>query len=259
MRLREIFRLSHREFIILKARSIATVITIGVLFGVLLAGIVILQGMENVELKYAGEKTNYVINLSFGDEPSNLDHAASFNNVADASIFYDSVTRQRNYISEKTTRQVATYKTYEQYKSQLRPLVLILIIVAILILSFTFGHVISQDANTTALYYSLGASRLQVFAVYFCYILEICFWAMVFAIVLAIIGSGIVTCIGWDNFIRLFSETHQNSTAFPPILIGVNWECATILIAMYASAPLAFLLCLDQLSRKRLALKLKKS
>ena len=93
MRLREIFRLSHREFIILKTRSIATVITIGVLFGALLAGIVILQGMENVELKYAGEKTNYVINLSFGDEPSNLDHTASFNNVADASIFYDSVTR----------------------------------------------------------------------------------------------------------------------------------------------------------------------
>ena len=258
MKLREIVKLSHRKFISLKTRSTAMVITIGMLFGVLLAGMVILQGLENVELKYAGEKTNYQITLRFGDDPSNLDHVVNFDNIANASNFYDSIIQQKKYITEDGTRQVAVYKTYEHYKFQLYPLMLILMIIAVLILGLTIGHVISQDANVTALYYTLGASKLQVLTIHLCYILEVCFWAMIFAIILALVGVVAITYFGWNHFIDLFTETYQNQTAFPPILFGLNWGCVTILVVIYVSAPLALLLCLDQFSKKSLASKLKK-
>ena len=58
MTFKELFRLSHREYTSYRTRSRATVITIGVLFGALLAILFVVQGLENVVLRYAGDATN---------------------------------------------------------------------------------------------------------------------------------------------------------------------------------------------------------
>ena len=63
MTIKEIFRLSHRELVAYRTRSRATVITIGVLFGFLLAILFIMQGLENVTMRYAGNKTSGIIYL----------------------------------------------------------------------------------------------------------------------------------------------------------------------------------------------------
>ena len=72
MTIKEIFRLSHRELVAYRTRSRATVITIGVLFGFLLAILFIMQGLENVVLRYAGNKTDNVVYLASSYENRNL-------------------------------------------------------------------------------------------------------------------------------------------------------------------------------------------
>ena len=64
MTFKELFRLSHREFTAYKTRSRATIVTIGILFGVLLTALLIFQGLENTTLKYAKDATNGEIYLA---------------------------------------------------------------------------------------------------------------------------------------------------------------------------------------------------
>lgn len=60
----ELLRLSHREFIAYRTRSRTTIVTIGILFGMLLAALLIIQGLENVVLKYAGDTTDGYVYLA---------------------------------------------------------------------------------------------------------------------------------------------------------------------------------------------------
>lgn len=60
----ELFKLSHRESSAHRTRSRATIVTIGLLFGVLLAALLIAQGLENVTLQYAKGATGGEIYLA---------------------------------------------------------------------------------------------------------------------------------------------------------------------------------------------------
>ena len=57
MTLREIFRLSHRELVAYRTRSVATVVTVGALFGLLLMILFAVQGLENIVFRYARDAT----------------------------------------------------------------------------------------------------------------------------------------------------------------------------------------------------------
>jgi len=71
MRLREIFKLSHRELTAYHTRSIATIITVGVLFGLILALSFLIQGAENLVLRYARVATGGpVFFASYYDGPN---------------------------------------------------------------------------------------------------------------------------------------------------------------------------------------------
>lgn len=298
MKFREYLALSHREFTTYRTRSIATIIAVGILFGLVLGIITIAQGLEDTILRYAGDATNGKVYLasayeggerndlileriaayngelvSFTDEiaeaTTNLSFrpqfVAIFDRLSDAynySSMKDYVERHYNYkiyyTAELFSNQVAVYSYFRQKDAKLIvPISAILLITAAFILAFTMAHILSQNTKTFLLYRSLGAARSQILLVYFFYLLELCFYAMIFAILLALIIAGIFTGWAWQFLSSQMAELYPNSPFFPPILIGINFKSILTILLIFAAAPFSFLLCIDQFSARRIALKLK--
>lgn len=297
MTFREVFKLSHREFTAYRTRSVATIITIGALFGLLLSVLFIVQGLENVALRYAKDGTDGFIYLATSYERSDkydlllerLGHyrgeivtlspeqqpnapelspstvVARFANLSDAYGYaskYDTDIFQyriEDYgITELFSNQVSVYSYFRGLKTKLvRPISLILIVVSIFILAFTMAHLLSGSAKTFVLYRAIGASKTQILLIYFIYLVELCIFAALFAFALALFLTVLVTVIGWNYFSSQFAQVYPTASTYPPILLGFNWSCLAVLATIFLAAPCSFLLCLDQFSNQKFAQKLK--
>ena len=294
MKLRELYLLSHREITAYRTRSRATIITIGALFGLLLASLVILQGLENVALKYAGSATDgkvYLVSdyraengqdlvrqrlsdyrgiaITPTDEEATAlsDSAiiAEFASVAEAYAYFkksDSsglhYSAAKYEIYELRGKQIATYQWFADLKDNfVRPVSIVLLVIAVFILAFTMSHILSQSTKTSMLYRSLGASKSQLLLIYLAYMLQLCCRAIIFAVAMSVILAGISTAAGWHYFSTEFIAAYPAAPHYPPILLGVNPQCLEIILWMLLSVPPSFLLCLDQFSNQKLALKLK--
>lgn len=228
MTCRELFRLSHREFTAYQTRSRATVIVIGTMFGVLLAVLMVVQGLENVVLKYAND--------AMSGDLVNVDQCTEENPVASGCV--------RKFFRDKN-------------RDFVHPATIVLMAIAALILALTLAHLLSSNVKIFVLYRSLGASKLQLLLIYLMYLWEICMRAAIFAIVLALIIAGIVTAVGWNYLSGLLAATYPEAHEFWPVLLGVNEWCLGTLVYMLLTVPIAFLLCLDQFSDKKLTQRLK--
>lgn len=295
MTIKEIFRLSHRELVAYRTRSRATVITIGVLFGFLLAILFIMQGLENVTMRYASNKTNGIIYLvsdykdrglilerisNYGGEITTLTNEqkaeigeeipdsfvlAKFDNLENAYRYYSKTdAKELHYnaddyeIVELFSNQVRAYRYFrEKNRSFVRPASIVLMIVSAFILAFTMAHLIASSTKTFVLYRSIGASKSQLLIIYFVYLMELCVRAAIFAICLGLVLAAIMTGVGWNYLLEQLIEVYPNVPEFPPILLGVNWQCFEVIVCMFLAAPVSFLLCLDQFSNKKIAQKLK--
>lgn len=295
MTIKEIFRLSHRELVAYRTRSRATVITIGVLFGFLLAILFIMQGLENVVLRYAGNKTDNVVYLAssyenrnlvlerisefdgeittltneqkaeIGEEIPDSFVLAKFDNLENAYRYYSKTdAKELHYnaddyeIVELFSNQVRAYRYFrEKNRSFVRPASIVLMIVSAFILAFTMAHLIASSTKTFVLYRSIGASKSQLLIIYFVYLMELCVRAAIFAIRLGLVLAAIMTGVGWNYLLERLIEVYPNVPEFPPILLGINWQCFEVIVCMFLAAPVSFLLCLDQFSNKKIAQKLK--
>ncbi len=295
MTIKEIFRLSHRELVAYRTRSRATVITIGVLFGFLLAILFIMQGLENVVLRYAGNKTDNVVYLAssyenrnlvlerisefdgeittltneqkaeIGEEIPDSFVLAKFDNLENAYRYYSKTdAKELHYnaddyeIVELFSNQVRAYRYFrEKNRSFVRPASIVLMIVSAFIIAFTMAHLIASSTKTFVLYRSIGASKSQLLIIYFVYLMELCVRAAIFAICLGLVLAAIMTGVGWNYLLERLIEVYPNVPEFPPILLGINWQCFEVIVCMFLAAPVSFLLCLDQFSNKKIAQKLK--
>ncbi len=297
MTIREVFRLSHREYTAYRTRSLATVITVGMLFGVLLAILFVVQGLENVVLRYAGDATDGIIYLAssyegnrddlvmerlwkFGGEVVDLTDEqkveigeeipesvviAKFVDLKNAYGYYSKAdAKELHYntddyqIVELFSNQVNAYRYFrDKNKDFIRPASIVLMVVSAFILAFTMAHLIASSTKTFVLYRSIGASRGQILLIYFVYLLELCVKAAVFAVVLALLIAGVATAVGWNYLLEQLTTLYPQAPQFLPILIGVNWRCLETIVCMFLAAPVSFLLCLDQFSNKKIAQKLK--
>lgn len=297
MTIREVFRLSHREYTAYRTRSLATVITVGMLFGVLLAILFVVQGLENVVLRYAGDATDGIIYLAssyegnrddlvmerlweFGGEVVDLTDEqkveigeeipesvviAKFVDLKNAYGYYSKAdAKELHYniddyqIVELFSNQVNAYRYFrDKNKDFIRPASIVLMVVSAFILAFTMAHLIASSTKTFVLYRSIGASRGQILLIYFVYLLELCVKAAVFAVVLALLIAGVATAVGWNYLLEQLTTLYPQPPQFLPILIGVNWRCLETIVCMFLAAPVSFLLCLDQFSNKKIAQKLK--
>ncbi len=285
----ELLRLSHREFTAYKTRSRTTIVTIGILFGMLLAALLIIQGLENVVLKYAGDTTDGYVYLastyegvdddsvvlarikSFDGEVVALTSEqkaeigekipesviiAKFSNLDKAYEYYNNSSNYQ--VVELFSNQIGVYRYFrDKNRDFVLPISVVLVAVSAFILAFTMAHLIASSTKTFVLYRSIGASRWQLLLIYFVYLLELCVWAAVFAVILALILAGIATGVCWNSLLVQLTAIYPNAPNYWPILVGVNLRCIEVILCMFLAAPVSFLLCLDQFSSKKTAQKLK--
>ena len=295
MTLREIFRLSHRELVAYRTRSVATVVTVGALFGLLLMILFAVQGLENIVFRYARDATGGEVFLvsdykdpdlvrerileydgkivifspeeleKLGGELPETTVVAKFTDLKKAYAYYAKGDKtewgydsEKYQIEEIYSNQMGVYRYFREKNQDLVwPVTVVLVIVSAFILAFTMAHLIASSTKTFVLYRSIGATRGQLLMIYFVYLMELCAASALFAVAVALILAGILTAAFWNYLSTQLHEFYPEASSFWPILIGVNWREMAVLVSMFMVAPVSFLLCLDQFSNKKIAQKLK--
>lgn len=292
MTFRERNKLAYREIAAYKTRSLATIIVMGVIYGLMIAACLITYGYKNISLNYAGNTTNNVVYLTsyfekrdivikriqeYGgqviqtediaqfltDETSFLDAGilARFDNVDDAykyTILESQYNNSEYQIRELFGNQVSVYGEFREFvKNFLQPAEIALAIVASLILATTIAYIISSNPQGFALYRSIGASKTQIMLIYLRYVIILCTGAAIFAIAFGVILAMLATAIGWHHISAQFAGLYPNSKIFSPILIGMSAHVPAVLLSIFATIPVSFLLSLDHFSDKRNVQKLK--
>ena len=305
MRLAEAWRLARRELVAYRTRSLATVVTVGLLFGLVMSGLLVWRGLENWQLGYAGAETGGEVYLAssyegtramevllarvnaYGgriveptaedeDELADFSGAGSVNGDETVIVVWFESPRaaydyyrmedevefgynaQRMRMQELGGGQMVIYAQYRRLEQVvLVPVLAVLLVAGSLILALTMTHVLTQNTKTFVLYRTLGASRLQVEGVYLLYLVMLGGLALGLAMVVALTVAGLATVGLWGWLSEIAARTYPGVGFRVPILLGWSGWLGLVAGVMLVAVPLALLLCQDQFSERKLALKLK--
>ena len=305
MRLAEAWRLARRELTAYRTRSLATVVTVGLLFGLVMGGLLVWRGLENWQLGYAGAETGGEVYLAssyegaramevllarvnaYGgrivgptaedeDELANFSEAGSVNGDETVIVVWFESPRaaydyyrmedevefgynaQRMRMQELGGGQMVIYAQYRRLEQVvLVPVLAVLLVAGSLILALTVAHVLAQNTKTFVLYRTLGASRLQVEGIYLLYLVMLGGLALGLAMVVALTVAGLATVGLWGWLSEIAARTYPGVGFRVPILLGWSGWLGLVAGVMLVAVPLALLLCQDQFSERKLALKLK--
>lgn len=304
MRLAEAWRLARRELVAYRTRSIATVVTVGLLFGLVMGGLLVWRGLENWQLSYAGAETGGEVYLAssyegaravevvlarvnaYGgriveptvedeDELADFSEAGSVNGDETVVVWFESPRAAYDYyrmedeaefgynaqkmrVQELRGGQMVIYAQYRRLERVvLVPVLAVLLVAGSLTLALTMAHVLTQNTKTFVLYRTLGASRLQVEGVYLLYLVILGGLALGLAMVVALTVAGLETAGLWGWLSEIAARTYPGVGFRVPILLGWSGWLGLVAGVMLVAVPLALLLCQDQFSERKLALKLK--
>lgn len=304
MRLAEAWRLARRELVAYRTRSLATVVTVGLLFGLVMGGLLVWRGLENWQLGYAGAETGGEVYLAssyegaravevllarvnaYGgriveptaedeDELAAFSEAGSVNGDETVVVWFESPRAAYDYyrmedeaefgynapkmrMQELGGGQMVIYAQYRRLERVvLVPVLAVLLVAGSLILALTMAHVLTQNTKTFVLYRTLGASRLQVEGIYLLYLVMLGGLALGLAMVVALTVAGLATAGLWGWLVEIAARTYPGVGFRAPILLGWSGWLGLVAGVMLVAVPLALLLCQDQFSERKLALKLK--
>ena len=165
---------------------------------------------------------------------------------------------QKMRVQELRGGQMVIYAQYRRLEQVvLVPVLAVLLVAGSLILALTMAHVLTQNTKTFVLYRTLGASRLQVEGVYLLYLVILGGLALGLAILVALAVAGLATAGLWGWLVELAARTYPGVGFRVPILLGWSGWLGLVAGVMLVAVPLALLLCQDQFSERKLALKLK--
>lgn len=305
MRLAEAWRLARRELVAYRTRSWATVVTVGLLFGLVMGGLLVWRGLENWQLGYAGAETGGEVYLASSYEGARAvevslarvnayggriveptaedeDELAVFSEAGSVNgdetvivVWFESPRAAYDYyrmedeaefgynaqkmrVQELRGGQMVIYAQYRRLERVvLVPVLAVLLVAGSLILALTMAHVLTQNTKTFVLYRTLGASRLQVEGVYLLYLVMLGGLALGLAMVVALTVAGLATVGLWGWLVEIAARTYPGVGFRVPILLGWSGWLGLVAGVMLVAVPLALLLCQDQFSERKLALKLK--
>ena len=134
---------------------------------------------------------------------------------------------------------------------------ILFIVIAILVATFTFAHLIDQDAATIALYRSLGASTGSIYLIYFLYLVELCLLAVLSCILIAFIIVGVMWLCNAGALAERLKEYYILKDLPKVNLFGFNGMFFWIIGAIMIIAPISLVLTMRRFSVKHIAKKLK--
>ena len=283
MPLQEFLRLSHRELVTHRTHSRATIAIIGIAISLLLAALLMTQGLRNHILSCADQSDDGSIYIAVfattnatTDATTDTSTAPSttsptpvavlnFTSVEDAYRFSRSLKTQTNQydpathqITELFGNQLQAYRLFhDQYLRLIRPICITLAIIIAIVVTLTLAHALSYQIKISALYRTTGASRTQLYLLSLAYLIAVLIRALLLAILMALTFAALTSVIAQKSLIDQLAPICSQSS--PPIfLIGLGWPLFVALAATFVSPPLALILCADQFTDRNLALNLKK-
>lgn len=282
MSLQEFLRLSHRELVTHRTHSRATIAIVGIAISLLLAALLMTQGLRNHILSCADQSDDGSIYIAVFATPNATTDTTdasttpsttsptpvavlNFTSIEDAYRFSRSLKTQTNQydpaahqITELFGNQLQAYRLFhDQYLRLVRPICITLAIIVAIVVTLTLAHALSYQIKTSALYRTTGASRTQLYLLSLAYLIAVLIRALLLAIPMALTLAALSSVIAQKSLIdQLAPICSQSST--PIFLIGLGWPFFVALAATFVSPPLALILCADQFTDRNLALNLKK-
>lgn len=195
-----------------------------------------------------------------------------FDNYDDATAYYWDIANGKNIPKDIETSDGKKYVSYSEelfsnvisaelsIKNLRYTLILIeilFIVVAVIIATLTFAHIIDQDATTIALYRSLGASTGNIYLIYFLYLLEMCILAVVACIVIAAILVGVLWLVNANALAQRLQDYYMLDTIPKVTLFRFDNLFYGIIGSVMLIAPITLLFTLRNFSSKHIAKKLK--
>lgn len=282
MSLQEFLRLSHRELVTHRTHSRATIAIVGIAISLLLAALLMTQGLRNHILSCADQSDDgsiYIAVFATSNATTDTTDASTtpsttsptpvavlnFTSIEDAYRFSRSLKTQTNQydpaahqITELFGNQLQAYRLFhDQYLRLVRPICITLAIIVAIVVTLTLAHALSYQIKASALYRTTGASRTQLYLLSLAYLIAVLIRALLLAIPMALTLAALTSVIAQKSLIdQLAPICSQSST--PIFLIGLGWPFFVALAATFVSPPLALILCADQFTDRNLALNLKK-
>ncbi len=133
----------------------------------------------------------------------------------------------------------------------------VLVIIAIIIVVFTFIRLVDQDARLVALYRSLGATKLDVFTIYLWYLMELCLLSILLASVIGLVMACIISLLNMPALKVELEAFYGLKPQIPLVLVGINAQIAKLMATIMIIAPATSILTIDQLSSRNIAKRLK--
>lgn len=146
---------------------------------------------------------------------------------------------------------------FDNLQFMLTAIEILFIVIAILVATFTFAHLIDQDAATIALYRSLGASTGSIYLIYFLYLVELCLLAVLSCILIAFIIVGVMWLCNAGALAERLKEYYILKDLPKVNLFGFNGMFFWIIGAIMIVAPISLVLTMRRFSVKHIAKKLK--
>lgn len=215
---------------------------------------------EQLRMYLAGENRSYIV------EPVRKVMVAKFDDPYKAAAF-TSPDEERfgvklytdfHYNSQDLFGTTAlTVDSFNMQRFLLIAVEILLLIVATLIVVFTFAHLIDQDAATVALYRAMGASTGDIYLIYFLYLVELCLLAIVAAIVIACVFIGLMVLTSAGALAERLKAFYGLDYLPKITMFRLNGAFWFILVVIMMVAPLSLLLTMRRFSAKHIAKKLK--
>jgi len=152
---------------------------------------------------------------------------------------------------------VDVIRAVEMMRMTLRFFEIVLLVVAVVVATLTFAHLIDSDAATVALYRSMGASTGNIYAIYFLYLVELCLLAVVASVGIGLMMVGAVMVLDAGDLVMRLQEYYGFSVAPRVRLVGIDrrfWEVTGMIMLV---APLVLALTSRRFGTKHIAKKLK--
>lgn len=146
---------------------------------------------------------------------------------------------------------------FDNLQFMLTAIEVLFIVIAILIATFTFAHLIDQDAATIALYRSLGASTGSIYLIYFLYLVELCLLAVLSCILIALVIVGVMWLCNAGALAERLKEYYILKDLPKVNLFGFNGMFFWTIGAVMVVAPISLVLTMRRFSAKHIAKKLK--
>lgn len=152
---------------------------------------------------------------------------------------------------------VTVVQSAASYKTIIKFLEVVMLVVAVIVATLTFVHLVDQDVATVALYRSLGATTGQIYIIYFLYMVEMCLLAVVVCFLMAFAMTGIVALIDGGALGLALEEYYFLDKAPAVRLFRFDRDFWTVIMAIMLVAVLGFGFSTGRFSNKNIAKKLK--